>query len=97
MKRRFRKVVKEGWHVVRLSRANLWNWSQKHQPDTNIWGDDVHYRHIREWCNKTYSKDSWEGRLLQNNWWRDSSGSVITKEFAFKNEKDKTMFMLKWL
>jgi hypothetical protein len=95
MKKRFRKLVREGWHVVKLNRQNLWNYKQ----DSSIyddWGDEHHYRHIRSWCNNAFPKSEWEGRLLQNNQWSDSNGSVITKEFAFKNEKDKTMFILKW-
>jgi hypothetical protein len=95
MKKRFRKLVREGWHVVQLNRKNLWNYKQ----DSTIsddWGDEHHYRHIRSWCASTFPKGGWEGRLLPNNWFKDSSGSVVTKEFAFKNEKDKTMFVLKW-
>lgn len=95
MKKRFRKVVKEGWHVVRMNRANLWNW--ENAPEDKYMGDSAHYRHIREWCNKSFDKNSWEGRLLLNSWWKDTSGQTITKEFAFKNEKDKTLFILRWL
>lgn len=95
MKRRFRKVVKDGWHVVRVTRANLWNWAR--EQDYSDLGDSAHYRHIRSWCNSSLPKDSWEGRFISNNFWRDTSGEVVTKEFAFKNERDKTLFMLKWL
>lgn len=97
MKRRFRKLVREGWHVAQVNRANLWNWTQQNfNVSSDDWGDDVHYRYIREWCNKTYTKGSWEGRRVQNSWWKDSSGSIVTKEFAFRNEKDKTLFLLRW-
>lgn len=95
MKKRFRKLVREGWHVVQLNRANLWNYKQN-STIADDWGDEHHYRHIRSWCAATFPKGGWEGRLLSNNWFRDSNDSVVTKEFAFKNEKDKTMFMLKW-
>ncbi len=96
MKKRFRKVVRQGWYTVRLDRANLWNWNQQNQQTKEI-GDDAHYRIIRKWCNDTFVKDTWEGRFINKSWWRDTSNSVVTKEFAFKNEKDKTFFMLKWM
>ena len=97
MKKRFRKVVREGWHVVPLNRANLWNWSeQNNKIQDPEWGDAAHYRLIRSWCADTYAKDTWEGRLLNNNWWKDSGGNIVTKEFAFENEQDATMFILKW-
>lgn len=88
MKKRFRKLVREGWHVAKLDRANLWNWQQANNNEDM--GDAAHYRHIRAWCNKTYAKDSWEGRLLH------SYSNGPTKEFIFKNERDKTLFVLKW-
>lgn len=88
-------MVKEGWHVVKLDRANLWNWKVSNNWDEV--GDSAHYREIRSWCVCTFAKDSWEGRMLNTAWYRDTSGSAITKEFAFKNERDKTLFILKWL
>ena len=96
MRKRFRKVVREGWHVVQLNRANLWNWT-KQQTVKDAAGDAAHYRHIRSWCNNTFAKDSWEERMLNTTWHRDTSSSVVTKEFAFRNEQDKTLFELKWL
>lgn len=95
MKKRFRKMVREGWTVIQLDRANLWNWSKDKDIDL-AWGDGAHYRQIRTWCNSTFAKDEWEGRMLQNTWWKDTSNTVVTKEFAFKNEQDATVFVLKW-
>ena len=97
MKKRFRKVVKEGWQVVQMDRANLWRWTkQNDKTQDSDWGDAAHYRHIRDWCARTYAKDTWEGRMINNNWWKDTSSGVVTKEFAFKNEQDATMFILTW-
>lgn len=93
--KRFKKVVTQDWHVVPINRANLWKWSQTLDPYEEI-GDTIHYLEIRQWCAKTFPKKSWEGRLLSAPWWKDTSDCVITKEFAFKNEKDKTLFVLKW-
>ena len=94
MRKRFRKLVREGWHVVQLDRKNLWRFKEDAQMGED-WGDGAHYRFIRTWCAKTFAKESWEGRLLHGTVWKEG-GQVITKEFIFKNEKDKTMFMLKW-
>ena len=94
MKARFRKLARLGWHKVRVPRSAATQWAGDMYLDVS--DDGAHYRHLREWCNKTFAKDSWEGRRLQNNWWRDTSSEVIIEEFVFKNEKDKTLFLLKW-
>lgn len=94
MRKRFRNLLRSGWHEVQLTRSNLWKWQEANSRED--WGDDAYYRHIRTWCNDTFAKDTWEGKLLRDDWWKDSSGSIITKRFIFKNEKDKLMFVLKW-
>ena len=86
MKKRFRHLIRSGWHLAEVPRSNLWQW-QEAQLDKNLeWGSNAHYRCIRTWCNNTFVKDTWEGRVLRTE----------TKEFIFQNEKDKTLFLLKW-
>lgn len=48
------------------------------------------YREMRSWCNTTFAQNTWEGK---------STSDIFTmgpKKFVFKNERDKTMFLLRW-
>jgi hypothetical protein len=48
------------------------------------------YIEMRRWCNKTFAKNTWQGK--------DYGGNLTwgTKKFAFEKESDKLMFLLKW-
>lgn len=48
------------------------------------------YKEIRDWCNKTYAKNTWQGKSL------GGSLSWGPSKFAFEKESDKLMFMLRW-
>lgn len=94
MKKRFRHLVRSGWYKAGVPRSAFYRWSEASE-DTNV-DESSYYRHIRTWCNETFVKDSWEARKSNSPFWRDTSGSVIIQEFIFKNEKDKTLFLLKF-
>jgi hypothetical protein len=83
MKKRFRYYARNGWDVVEVDRANLY----KVYEDV-FFGDDLHYRDMRTWCNDRLPKNSWEATRQPNKG---------TKKFAFKNSKYATMFRLQWL
>ena len=86
MKRKFEKYEKDGWHVVELPRANLWNWNS----GNDQWGNKARYEAVRTWCNDQFPKDSWEGTL------HPSGVNTGISRFVFKEEKYATMFLLKW-
>lgn len=48
------------------------------------------YMEMRKWCNTTYAKNTWQGKIIGHDF-GDS-----TKKFIFKRESDKLMFMLRW-
>jgi hypothetical protein len=57
---------------------------------TNV--DYEKYIQMRNWCDYTFSKNAWLGKShgYQN------VHKVTCKKFAFRQERDKLMFMLKW-
>lgn len=83
MKRRFRYYARQGWEVVEVNRANLYQWDG----DGDDFGNDRHYKEMHSWCNNLLPQDAWTGTIIHN------SG---IKKFAFKNPKYATMFRLKW-
>ena len=85
MKRRFRYYFRQGWHSVVVPRANIWHWDD---PNIDHFGNEAHYKALLAWCDKSFPKDSWAGRL------RNVEGE---KEFAFKEQKHANWFKLKWL
>lgn len=81
MKKRFRSLVRGGWHVHELP------------PTDNTvldMNDESHYRGLRDWCAKNVSKDEWEGTMLRN------TRPQGKKRFVFKNIEDKLLFALRW-
>lgn len=84
MKKRFRFYARNGWEVVEVDRANLWQWDS----DDKGFGNERHYKDMRSWCNQRLPKDSWEGTL---------GGANGVKKFAFRHPKHATMFRLQWL
>ncbi len=77
--------MKSNWYFVKLKRTNLWNWF-----NANQYGDYAHYSTMVSWCENTYTADTWNSRYMPD-------CEKITKEFSFKHEKDKTLFLLKWV
>jgi hypothetical protein len=84
MKRRFRYYFRQGWHVIKVDRANVWNHDRDEAED---WGNLAQFKHINAWCEKTFPKDVWASRI---------SGPDGSKEFAFLEEKHANWFRLKW-
>lgn len=85
MKKRFRYYFRQGWHVVKVDRANVWNHDNA---DKEPWGNTAHFDLVNAWCANTFAKDAWVSRI---------SGPDGSKEFAFKEQKHANWFTLKWL
>lgn len=84
MKKRFRHYARNGWEVVEVSRANLYQWDG----DGQGFGNDRHYQEMQEWCMNRLPKESWQSTLLKSNG---------IKKFAFKAPRYATMFRLQWM
>ena len=80
MKKRFRTLVRSGWHVIEVP------------PNKTDMNDEHHYRQIRTWCSSNVEKDNWEGTLVRT----PGSRPIGQKRFAFKNAEDKLVFALRW-
>lgn len=85
MKKRFRYYFRQGWHSVKVPRANVWNHENAGQEP---FGNEAHFRMLSDWCEHKFPKDSWAARY---------SGPDGAKEFAFKEQKYANWFTLKWL
>lgn len=57
---------------------------------TNV--DYEKYTQMRTWCDHTFSKNVWLGK---SHGYHNGLG-LNPKKFAFKQERDKLLFMLKW-
>ena len=89
MKRRFRQLQKQGWYIIQVPRKNMWNFSMNWSVP---WGNEAHYKMLRDWCHETFDKGEWEGTLC-------AEGTGIkpgTKRFCFKDEQAKLLFALRW-
>jgi hypothetical protein len=84
MKKRFRFYFRQGWHTVKVDRANVWNNENAGKED---WGDQAQFNMINAWCAKSFPEDTWVSRV---------SGPDGGKEFAFKEQKHANWFRLKW-
>jgi hypothetical protein len=54
------------------------------------------WQHMEEWCRSTYGEPAeiWEAQKFM---WPDCGRWYINdRKFWFRNEKDQTMFVLKW-
>ncbi len=78
-----RSALRNGWIEVKIPRTNLY----KYFDNGLYFGDSRHFNELTDWCNQTFENDQWLATLIR------SSGF---KKFAFKNQKDATMFILKW-
>lgn len=67
-----------------LIRSEGWQLVETHRVEFST------YREMRTWCNKTFAKDTWEGKSTSDIF------SIGPKKFVFKRQSDATMFMLKW-
>ena len=88
MKRRFRHYLRQGWHIARVPRMNLYDYAHSEE-----WGNDKHYREIRDWCSQQFNQRDWDSRLFAGS----GTHAPGVKEFAFKNAEDLLMFKLKWV
>ncbi len=79
-----RSALRQGWTKVEVPRTNLFEYNI----DGEYFGNYRHFKIIVDWCLNTYENDTWRARI-----WPQSG----VKKFAFKNQKDATMFILKWL
>jgi hypothetical protein len=84
-KKRFRYYFRQGWHIVNVDRANVWNHENASSDD---WGNLAQFNFINAWCKKTFPDDAWVSRV---------SGPNGNKEYAFKEQKHANWFRLKWL
>ena len=91
MKRRFRHFLRNGWHIAEIPRTNLYKWDQL--PYYEFDRNRLHYLEICQWCEQTFKPGTWESSCHSNN----GTSKPGVKRFAFQQEKDKTMFILKWL
>lgn len=85
-RRRFRTLIRQGWHVAEIPRANLYKFGNEE------WGNNRHYNEIQKWCRNTFSDGTWSSRLFVHS----GTDKVGVKQFVFKNQRDLTMFILKW-
>lgn len=83
MKKRFRYYSRQGWDVVEIGRANLYKLYED-----ELFGNQLHYRDMRTWCNDTFPKGTWEATID-----RSYEGK---KKFVFKESKYATLFRMKW-
>lgn len=89
MKRRFRQLQRQGWHIIVVPRQNLW---QLNSTPNNPWGNEEHYKMLRTWCHENITKGEWEGTLCA-----DGSGlNPGSKRFCFKDAEAKLLFALRW-
>jgi hypothetical protein len=87
MKRRFRQLQRQGWHIIQVPRMNMWHFNT-HEP----WGNEEHYKMLREWCHENIAKGEWESTMV-------AEGTGLkpgTKRFCFKDPEAKLMFALRW-
>lgn len=54
MKKRFRTLVRGGWHVATIP------------PNTKI-NDEIHYKELRSWCAENVSRQEWEATMSRGN------------------------------
>lgn len=88
MKRRFRQLQKKGWHIINVPRKNMWQFDLH----SNEWGNEAHYKMLREWCHENFAKGEWEATMC-------AEGTGIkpgTKRFCFKDDQAKLIFALRW-
>ena len=85
MAKRFRYYYRQGWHSIKLPRANLWGINGPSREDP---GNEAHFKQLNQWCSQSFPPDSWSSRY--RNWEGE-------KEFVFKEQKHTNWFGLKWL
>lgn len=83
MKKRFRTLVRGGWHIIEVPPGG-----------DEIMSNEDHYRMLRQWCASNVEKNDWEGTLNRTS---NTKGMPLgQKRFAFKNVEDKLVFALRW-
>jgi hypothetical protein len=74
--------AREGWTMIKVPRANLYKWNSP----TGYFGNHIHYKEIREWCEKYFLDNEWFSAI-------NDQGEKL---FAFKEPKYATLFRLQW-
>lgn len=93
-KRRIRTLLRSGWTEVKIPRKNLYKYNESNPNEP--FGDRLFMEEIITWCKDRYDLKNYTyampptGLLARE--YRD-----CYKRFVFKNKKDATMFILKWL
>lgn len=87
MKRNINSFVRQGWHLAEIPRKNLYDFF-----NSDDWGNRKHYEEICSWCKQTFLPGSWRSSLAAPS----GTSKPGVKRFVFKNEKDKTLFLLRW-
>lgn len=88
MKRRFRQLQRQGWHIIVVPRKNMWQFDLH----SNEWGNEAHYKMLREWCHENIAKGEWEATMNSTH----GNPKPGTKRFCFKDAEAKLLFALRW-
>ena len=92
-KRRIRTLLRSGWTEVKVPRKNLYKYDPA-RPET-IFGDRVYMDEIIQWCQERYDPANYTYAPPPAGQ-RGLKYEDCCKRFIFKNEKDATLFLLRW-
>lgn len=93
-KRRIRTLLRSGWTEVKVPRKNMYKYdpSNPYAP----FGDQLYMKEIISWCNERYNPEEYSYAPPPSGTYTRQYEDCA-KRFVFKNKKDATMFILKWL
>lgn len=92
-KRRIRTLLRSGWTEVKVPRKNLYKYDP-YDP-TSVFGDDLYMKEIVSWCQTRYKDDEYSFSPAPYSPYSEKYKDCF-KRFVFKNEKDATLFLLRW-
>lgn len=92
-KRRIRTLLRSGWTEVKVPRKNLYKYDP--QNPNPFFGENLYMKEIVDWCKDLYKEDEYTFAPPP---YSPYSGKYegCFKRFVFKNEKDATLFLLRW-
>ena len=93
-KRRIRTLIRSGWTEVKVPRKNLYKYNESNPYAP--FGDRLFMDEIVSWCKDRYDPESYTYAPPPSGQWSRQYEDCC-KRFIFKNKKDATMFILKWL
>jgi hypothetical protein len=76
-----------GWHDLKLDEGHIYGAHYLTVHPTNGW----HWNEMMAWMIKTFGPSAWDGVWLPNQRWYANNA-----KFWFRDEKDRTMFILRW-